>query len=182
MKITSSTESTILSSLVPLGSSLWRPPPGELVIRTSWWEFKRSCQVQKKGGSFCPNTKLDQFISFYREYFSTFETTTQGPIIFAFNGADHVEVWNYLKAKLGEEMKLHGHDVFCVHIDSDDVARWETQKELARAEQELARSGGERRKAIRMLKEKSPELGIGVIAAIFSASIDEVNEILSEPT
>ena len=48
MKIVSSTGTTLLSSLVPAATSIWRPRrPDDVNIGNSWWEIKRSCQVLK---------------------------------------------------------------------------------------------------------------------------------------
>jgi hypothetical protein len=142
----------------------------------SWWELKR-CSVLSKSrtGTLLPNEKLDRFISFYTEYFSVLETTAKGPVIFAFNGADHVDVQNYLMSRLGPDMQIQGHDVYCVHIDSDDVAKWKTEKQLARSELRLEQARLERRQAILSLHERSPDLPVEAIAGIFGLSVNDVN-------
>jgi hypothetical protein len=186
MKVTSLKGPTELKSLAP-SSSLWRPASEGLLVEKSWWEFKRSCPLLKMpSGQYRPNQKLDSFISFYEEYFSVFETTANGPVVFAFNGADHIDVLNYLKSKLGEDLKIKGHDVFCVHVDSDDIAKWMTEKELHESEQERFRLEEERfrleeerRQAILNLHRKSPNLTVDDIAGIFRLSVDDVNAIIS---
>jgi hypothetical protein len=142
MKVSSLMGPTELQSLVP-PSSIWRPSAEGLLVEKTWWEFKRSCPLL----NYRKNDKLDRFISFYTEYFSVFETTEEGPVVFAFNGADHIAVLNYLKSKLGADLKIEGHDVFCVHVDSDDIAKWMIEKELHVSEEERLRLEAERFKS-----------------------------------
>lgn len=165
-----------ISSILPASSS-WRPRPSALVYR-SWWEFKRSCQLSKASdGTFCRTHKVDNFIRFYTEYFKVHEVDAVGPIVFVFNGADHVYVEQYIRQKLQPTGgTIHGHEVFVAYVNSDHVTNWKSSKLLDIKTQEVNATTNKLHNMVQRLRGRG--FPIEEIADMMGVSVEEVRIIL----
>lgn len=162
MKIVAKLNPYDIYSIVP-STSRWHPDRTESVLTThSWWEFKRSCQIEKRGEKFFKTNKINYFVRFYTEYFQSFDNNEEGPVIFAFNGTDHVTVDQYLR-KILPDMRIAGHPVYSVFVDSDSIARWKDKKILNRVIRGFMAQG----------------MAIVTIATTLNITAEEVGDILN---
>ena len=143
----------------------------------SYWEFKRSCHVFcYKSGKFKPCDKIDGFVRFYSEYFLSNETECTGPIVFAYNGADHVAVEKYMRKKL-PDMKIGKHSVFTVHVSSDALAKWAEIKNSEAKDAILEEKDATIRTLVRMLIESTP---LDQIASRLNLPTSKIEEYLRD--
>jgi len=110
-------------------------------------EIKRSCDSTHM------DRKVEQFVNFYYELFSSKQErykklnlrginsvvkdaiTHNAVLLFVFNGADNVNVWNVIKRKIKkksnktEDDTIHGRRVVCVYCSSAELIKWRDLQE-----------------------------------------------------
>jgi hypothetical protein len=91
------------------------------MFETLHMEVKRTCDSRNV------DKNTTQFVKFYSNYCKSPHRQEEGenhPILFVFNGADNVEVWNQIFTK-ARGNTICGHPIYSVWVNAGELSRWE---------------------------------------------------------